>query len=178
MDWTKPPPKRVVTFALRCRSRITVSSPSIRGPSTRSTARWPKAVVTLSSTPDGALPAPTPPPLAPAARPGPAARCPGGGARRGRPGARAPASSDDDRHPRAAAHEPLRDDAGAVDRADVQDVAPARQPARELVAEGRAGADGEERPVGGAAAARPDEPLPAAVEPLAAVAVLARQPQA
>ena len=66
IDCTKPPPKRVVTFALRCSSRITVSDAADLGRRRRArAAASPKPSVTVSARRVGSPPAPTPQPPAP-----------------------------------------------------------------------------------------------------------------
>src|SRR3954462_11907960 len=59
---TKPPPKRVVIFALRWSSRMTVSEPETFGAARSRCAREPKSCVTVRGGCDGALPAPAPHP--------------------------------------------------------------------------------------------------------------------
>src|SRR3954462_8318513 len=64
---TKPPPKRVVTFALRWSRRMTVSEPETFGASRSRCAREPKSCVTVRRVTPGALPAPAPQPASGAA---------------------------------------------------------------------------------------------------------------
>src|SRR3954453_11828644 len=67
MLWTKPPPKRVVTLALRCSRRMTVSEPDTFGVASSCCLREPKSCVTVRRVCDGALPAPAPQPASSAA---------------------------------------------------------------------------------------------------------------
>src|SRR3954452_3443328 len=67
MLWTKPPPKRVVTLALRCSRRMTVSEPDTFGVASSCCLREPKSCVTVRRVCDGALPAPAPQPAGSAA---------------------------------------------------------------------------------------------------------------
>src|ERR1044072_1089447 len=133
---TNCPPKRVLTFALRCSTRMTVSAPatSASGSSTNEVA--PKSRVMVSDT--GALG------VDPAPRPQP-------------PSATAHSATS------AAALPDMEDDAiaattarvvavvGLVDRVDVEDVAPARQARGQQVARLLAVPDAEPEAVGGAA---------------------------
>src|SRR3954471_21796197 len=64
---TNPPPKRVVTLALRSSRRMTVSWPETFGAVNTRPAREPKSCVTVSRVPAGALPAPAPHPASGAA---------------------------------------------------------------------------------------------------------------
>src|SRR6476659_2581699 len=164
MLWTKPPPNRVVTLALRWSSRITVSEPDTFGASTSRWARDPKSCVTVSRVPPGAFPGPAPQPASSAAS---APRSASSAAGRGRlanvedTSVAAPISH-------AVAVERL------VDRRHVEDVVAARQARREQVGEVGAVADREEEP---GPALRPDEPFALAAVGEAAVTDAAREPQ-
>src|SRR6476661_75214 len=149
MLWTKPPPNRVVTFALRWSRRITVSEPDTFGASTSRRARDPKSCVTVSRVPPGAFPGPAPQPASSAAS---APRSASSAAGRGRlanvedTSVAAPISH-------AVAVERL------VDRRHVEDVVAARKTLGQQVGEVRIAADAEEE---AGAALRADEALPLA----------------
>src|SRR5215211_4393492 len=145
---TNPPPKRVVTFALRCSSRMTVSEPETSGASRRRSARTPKSWVTVSRVPAGFSPAPAPQPADSAAS---APRSASSAAGRRRPGL---ANVEDTAVATALAHAVAVE--RPVDRHDVEHVMAARQLLREQVVDRAAVADREEEP---AAALRADEPL-------------------
>src|SRR4051794_17904367 len=143
---TKPPPKRVVTFALRWSMRMTVSEPDTLGASSSRCAREPKSCVTVSCVFDGALPAPAPQPAGSATN---APRSASSAARR-----TALANVED-----TAVATPLAHGVAVerlVDRLGIEDVVPARQPLGQQVGEVGAVADGEEEPP---AAVRADEAL-------------------
>src|SRR3954470_11896932 len=163
---TKPPPKRVVIFALRWSSRMTVSEPETFGAARSRCAREPKSCVTVRRVCDGALPAPAPQPRSSAAS---APRSAGSAASR-------PALANVE-HTAVAA--PIPHGVAVerpVDRLDVEHVVPAREALGQEVAEVGAVADGEEEP-GAGAALRADEPLALAAEREAAVADAAREAQ-
>src|SRR3954452_8240593 len=144
MLWTKPPPKRVVTFALRWSRRMTVSEPETFGASRSRCARKPKSWVTVRRVSAGALPAPAPQPASGAAS---APRSASSAA--GRP---ALANVED-----TAVAAPIPDGVAVerlVDRLDVEHVVTARQALRQQVREVLPVADGEEEP---RAALRADE---------------------
>src|SRR4051812_2933580 len=159
---TKPPPKRVVIFALRWSSRMTVSEPETFGASSSRCAREPKSCVTVRRVCAGVLPAPAPQPASSAAS---APRSASDAMRR-------PALADVEDTAVAApiAHGVAVE--GLVDRLHVEDVVPAGQALRQQEREVRAVARGEEEP---AAALRADEPLAAPAEREAAVAEPAGQ---
>src|SRR3954469_17939497 len=157
MLWTKPPPKRVVTFALRWSRRMTVSEPETFGASRSCCARAPKSCVTVSRVSAGALPAPAPQPASGAASAPRSASSAAG---------RAALANVED----TAVAAPVPDAVAVerpVDRLDVEHVVPAAEALGQQVREVGAVAHGEEEP---AAALRADEPLAAAAEREAAVA--------
>src|SRR3954451_15527844 len=159
---TKPPPKRVVTFALRWSRRMTVSEPETFGASRSCCAREPKSCVTVSRVSAGARPAPAPHPASGAAS---APRSASSAAGRG-----ALANVED-----TAVAAPVPDAVAVerpVDRIHVEDVGPARQALGQQVREVLPIAHGEEEPP---AALRADEPLALAAEREAALAEAARQ---
>src|SRR3954449_3475324 len=164
MLWTKPPPKRVVTFVLRWSRRMTVSEPDTFGASTSRCARAPKSCVTVSFVSAGVLPAPAPQPASSAAS---APRSAGSAA-----GRRALANVEDTAvaapHPDAVPVERL------VDRPDIEHVVPARQALRQQVREVLAVAHTEEEP---GAALRADEPLAPPAVREAALPHLAGEPE-
>src|SRR3954451_9869846 len=136
MLWTKPPPKRVVTFVLRWSRRMTVSEPDTFGASTSRCARAPKSCVTVSFVSAGVLPAPAPQPASSAAS---APRSAGSAASR-----RALANVED-----TAVAAPDADGVPVervVDCRNVEHVVPARELLRQQVGEVRLAADGEEEP--------------------------------
>src|SRR4051812_35698099 len=145
MLWTKPPPKRVVTFALRWSRRITVSDPETFGVAKSRCVREPKSCVTVRRVAAGVLPAPAPQPASGAAS---APRSAGSAAHR-----RALANVED-----TAVAAPLSDGIAVerlVDRRHVEHVVPARQALGQQERKRRAVADREEEP---RAALRADEP--------------------
>src|SRR3954469_9917723 len=157
MLWTKPPPKRVVTFALRWSRRMTVSEPETFGASRSCCARAPKSCVTVSRVSAGALPAPAPQPASGAASAPRSASSAAG---------RAALANVED----TAVAAPVPDAVAVerpVDRLDVEHVVPAAEALGQQVREVGAVAHGEEEPT---AALRADEPLAATAEREAAVA--------
>src|SRR4051812_5556384 len=150
---TKPPPKRVVTLALRSSRRMTVSWPETFGAVNARPAREPKSCVTVSRVSAGALPAPAPHPASGAASaPRSATRAAGRIDR-----FRSAAVLANVEHTAVAA--PLPDGVaveGAVDGDRVEDVVAAGQALGQQEAEARPVARAEEEP---AAALRADEPL-------------------
>src|SRR3954469_5862293 len=164
---TKPPPKRVVTLALRWSRRMTVSEPDTLGASSRRSVRAPKSCVTVSRVPAGFWPAPGPQPAAAAAS---TTRSAHDTARRRRPRVLA------DVEHTAVAAPPGGGVAveGLVDGLDIEHVVPAAEPIGQQVLDRGAVAD---REVESAAAPGSDEPLPAAAEREAALPDAAREPQ-
>src|SRR4051794_6532804 len=162
---TKPPPKRVVTLALRSSRRMTVSWPETFGAVNTRPAREPKSCVTVSRVPAGALPAPAPHPASGAASAPRSARSAAGRIDRFRTLRRVLANVE---HTAVAA--PLPDGVaveGLVDRLDVEHVMAAAEALRQQEREVAARRDREEEP---AAALRADEPVAPAAEREAAVA--------
>src|SRR5919202_2450921 len=172
MLWTKPPPKRVVTFALRCSSRITVSWPDTLGAAKTRWAREPKSCVTVSCVPAGALPAPAPHPASGAASAPRSAASAAGRIDRRRSVLVVLANVED-----TAVAAPLPHGVaveGLVDRLDVEHVVAAAEALRQQEREVGAVAHREEEP---AAALRADEPVAAPAEREAAVADPPGEPQ-
>src|SRR3954470_24553005 len=165
IDCTKSPPKRVATLALRCSTRMTVSSPATFARGRSTSARAPKSRVTVSPTPpSGAAPGPTPQPPATAAAAATSS-------------AANPVLADIEDDAVAAAAARVVAVEGLVDRVDVEHVVPARKRARQQVGRVLAVADGEPEPVGGTAAARAAQALELAAEVRAAAAVVAGEAQ-
>src|SRR3954464_13055460 len=161
---TNPPPKRVVTFALRSSRRMTVSWPETFGAVNTRPAREPKSCVTVSRVPAGALPAPAPHPASGAASAPRSATSAAGRIDRVRSVRRVLANVE---HTAVAA--PLPDGVaveGAVDGDRVEDVMAAREALRQQEAEARPIAGGEEE---AAAAPHADEALARAAEREAAL---------
>src|SRR3954452_8034952 len=151
---TNPPPKRVVTFALRSSRRMTVSWPDTFGAVNIRPAREPKSCVTVSRVPAGALPAPAPHPARGAASAPRSATSTAGRVARFRTLRRVLANVE---HTAVAA--PLPDGVaveGLVDRLGVQHVVAAAQALRQQEREVGPVAHREEEP---AAALRADEPV-------------------
>src|SRR3954468_8125010 len=163
MLWTKPPRKRVVTFALRWSRRMTVSEPETFGASRSCCARAPKSCVTVSRVSAGALPAPAPQPASGAASAPRSASSAAG---------RAALANVED----TAVAAPVPDAVAVerpVDRLDIEHVVAAAEPPRKQVREVLPIAHGEEEP---GAALRADEPLAAAAVRGAAVPDAAGEP--
>src|SRR3954466_6412888 len=151
---TKPPPKRVVTLALRSSRRMTVSWPETFGAVNTRPAREPKSCVTVSRVPAGALPAPAPHPASAAASAPRSATSAAGRIDRVRSVRRVLANVE---HTAVAA--PLPDGvavAGAWEGARGEDVMAGGEPLRQQEAEAAPLAGGEEE---AAAAPHADEPL-------------------
>src|SRR3954452_24767719 len=169
---TNPPPKRVVTLALRSSRRMTVSWPETFGAVNTRPAREPKSCVTVSRVPAGARPAPAPHPARRAARAPRSATSAAGRIDRFRRLRRVLANVE---HTAVAA--PLPDGVaveGAVDGDRIEHVVGARGGPREQEAEARPIAGGEEE---AAAAPHADEALARAAEREAAVADTAGEAQ-
>src|SRR3954470_20092703 len=151
---TNPPPKRVVTFALRSSRRMTVSWPEPFGAVNSRPAREPKSCVTVSRVPAGALPAPAPHPASGAASAPRSARSAAGRIDRFRRLRRVLANVE---HTAVAA--PLPDGVaveGAVDGDRIEHVVAAAEAPRQQEREVAARTRREEEP---AAAPRADEPV-------------------
>src|SRR4051794_10343975 len=165
--WTKPPPKRVRTFALRWRTRMTVSAPEIFARCTSSSGRLPKSRVAVSRTlPGGVLPGPTPQPAKTTVA-------------HTTPSRRAVVLADMEHDAVGSPAARVVAVEGRVDGVGVEDVAAAGERAREEVVDRRGVPDAEPEAVGGAAARRSvqAEALRAPAEVRAAPAIGARQAQ-
>src|SRR4051794_3250998 len=168
---TRPPPKRVVTFAFRSSSRMTVSWPETLGAVSSCCRREPKSCVTVSRVAAGALPAPAPHPASGAASAPRSASSAAGRIDRVRSAgvlANVEHTAVAAPLPRGVAVE------GAVDGDRIEHVVAAAEALRQQEREAGAVAGGEEEP---AAALRADEPLAPPTEREAAVADAPREPQ-